>query len=458
MSSYWTVQSRTSASFAVLGATQAALIAAITLIVVPLPAIKQEFALSQPELALFSAAYGLAFGGLLLLGGRLSDRLGSRRMFVVGMSVFGASSLVGGFAAEYLMVISARFAQGIGAALAAPAAVGLMMRLYPDSQRRGRALAVWGTLSVTGAVGGTIASGLITAVASWRWTFIAPALIAVLAVAAARRLPADRPDSTSRLGVVDGAIATTGLLTFSYGVLESALVLAGVGVLVLAGFLARQARSADPLLPIAMVADRTRGVALLVIWLTAAASATSTFMLSLYLQQIQGHSATATSAAFLPLLLVIAMGPVSSRLAARLGTRRVTVLGSLLAAGSMALLSRISVDSPYNGVILAGLIIFPVGAGLAFAGATVVALSGAAPERRGVAGGLVNTAMETGPTIGLALLLALATTRTNSLLDAGHDAAQAITSGYAGAMGATALAFVAIALTVRFTFDKEKHL
>nr|WP_187361589.1 MFS transporter [Phytoactinopolyspora mesophila] len=443
--------------FAVLGATQVGLIAAITLIVVPLPAIQREFAISPSELALLSAAYGLAFGGLLLVGGRLADRLGANRMFISGMSIFGTSSVIGGFSAEYLMVLGARFTQGIGAALAAPAAIGLMMRLYPDQHRRNRALAVWGTLSVTGAVTGTVASGLITTVASWRWTFFVPALIAVVAAAGARHLPRIHPHATSRLGVVDGTLATTGLLMFSYGVLESAPALVAAGAVTLTGFLIRQARSADPLLPIAMIADRTRGVALLVIWLTAAASTTSTFLLSLYLQQIQGRSATTTSAAFLPLLLVIAMGPISARLAGRFGARHITVLGSLLAAASMALLSRINVDSPYSGVILAALIIFPIGAGLAFAGATVAALGGVAQERRGVAGGLVNTAMEIGPTVGLALLLALASNRTHGLLRSGHDAVQATTSGYAAAMAATALAFVVIALAVRFTFERKKQ-
>lgn len=455
MSTYWNVQSKTARSFAILGAAQVSLIAAITLIVVPLPAIQRELHLTNPELALLTAAYGLAFGGLLLVGGRLADRLGATRMFVTGMAVFGASSVLGGLGTEHLMILSARFAQGVGAALAAPAAIGLVMRLYPDRHRRARALAVWGTLSVTGAVTGTLASGVITAVLSWRWTFFVPALVAAAAVAGARRLPPVAPDGTSRVGAVDGVLATTGLLAFSYGLLEGKSVVIGAGALVLAGFLIRQARIPDPLLPIRIVADRGRGVALIVIWLTAAASATSTFLLSLYFQQIQGRSATSTSLAFLPLLLVIAMGPISARLTNRIGYRRITVLGLALAAASMALLSLIRVDSPYAGVVLTALMVFPVGAGLAFAGATVTALDRIPARHSGLAGGLVNTAMEIGPTTGLAVLLALASARTRALLDAGSESAAATTSGYASAFGATAAAFVVLALAVRFTITKE---
>lgn len=226
-------------------------------------------------------------------------------------------------------------------------------------------------------------------------------------------------------------------------------------MLLLAAFLVRQRRATDPLLPIGLIADGRRGVALLAIWLTAAASATGTFVLSLYLQQVQGMSQALTSAAFLPLLLVIAMGPISGRLAARHGPRGVTVAGLLTAATAAVLLSRIEVGTPYAGVVLAGLVLFSVGSGLTFAGATVTALAAVPAARSGVAGGLVNTAMEVGPTVGLAALLALATARTDALRHTGHDIPEAITSGYALAFGAMALAFVVIATAVTVTFRRD---
>ncbi|NED95197.1 MFS transporter [Phytoactinopolyspora alkaliphila] len=436
---------------------QVTLIAAITLIVVPLPAIQQQFGLSPAELALLSAGYGLSFGGLLLVGGRLTDRFGARRMFVAGLAVFGGTSLLGGLAAAHVVVLAARFTQGVGAAMVAPAAVALVTHLYPDSARRSRAFAVWGTLSITGAVAGTMLSGLIASVGSWRWTFLIPAVIATGVLAGFRRLPAASAQPASQLGVLDGTLVTAGLVALSYGVLEGRLVVIGSSVLVLVGFLVRQVHAADPLLPIQLLMDRGRGAALLVIWLTAAASTVGTFLLSLYFQQIQGRSSAMTSVAFLPFLLILTTAPLSAHLTRRHGVRRVTVLGLLLAATSMLLLSRIQVDSPYGGVVLAALALFPLGAGLAFSGATVTAMSRVPAERSGVAGGLVNTAMEVGPTVGLALLLALATARTEALRDDGLATAAATTGGYAAAFTVTALAFAITATAVAFTFRKEEQ-
>lgn len=455
MPTNWNVRSRTGPAYGLLGTAQVSLIAAITLIVVPLPAIQREFGLSPAQLALLSAAYGLSFGGLLLVGGRLADRFGARSTFVVGMAAFGLSSLLGGLAADHATVLIARFAQGVGAALVAPAAVALVTRLYPDARERDRAFAVWGTLSVSGAVVGTVLSGVISTVGSWRWTFFIPALVAVITLAGIRRLPQVAPNEAARLRIVDGTLVTAGLVALSYGVLEAHLSIVAAGVLLLGVFVARQARAREPLLPIALAAEGTRGTALLVIWLTAAASATSAFLLSLYFQQVQGRSPAMTSAAFLPFLLVIAMGPISGRLGHRYGVRRVTVLGLLLAAASMLLLSRVEVDSPYPGILLAALILFPIGSGLAFSGATVAALTNVPPERSGVAGGLMNTAMEIGPTIGLASLLALAAARTETLADDGQSVAAATTGGYAAAFAATAAALVVTAIAVRFTFRKE---
>lgn len=441
--------------FAILGAAQVGLIAAITLIAVPLPAIQHEFGLSPSELALASAAYGLSFGGLLLVGGRLVDRLGARRAFVAGIALFGASSAFAAMAATHPMFLGARFAQGVSAAFVAPAAVALLTRLYPEGPARVRAFAIWGTLSVTGAVGGSVLSGLISAAGSWRLTLLIPIAVAVLALAGAHRLPPAPPQPVARPGVLDGALATAGLVALSYGVLEAAPALVALALLVLAVFLLRQARAVAPLLPLRLVAHRTRGPALLVIWLTAAASATSTFLLSLYFQQVQGRGPAMTSLAFLPLLLVVATGPVSGRLLLRYGVKRVTGAGLLLAAGSMALLSRLEVDSPYPGLVLAALVLFPVGSGMAFAGATTAALGSVPVSDSGVAGGVVNTALEVGPTVGLALLLALATTRTEALVAAGQPVAAAITGGYATALGALAVAFVLAALVVGLSFATE---
>ncbi|MGW5262702.1 MFS transporter [Microbispora sp. NPDC004025] len=428
-------------AFAVLGGAQVTLVAAITLLTVPLPAIQREFGLGQGDLALLSSAYGLTFGGLLLLGGRLADRWGAREVFLAGMALLAAASAVGGLAPGHAVLLAARFAQGVGAAMAAPAAVSLVTRLRPDVRERERALAVWGTLSATGAVAGSLLSGLVAAVASWRWSFLLPAAAGVVAVAVGALLLPSVPRTAARLDLPGALLATAGLVAFAYGLLQGAMVVTAAGLLLMCAFVALQTRTPRPLLPLRLVAHRRRGAALLVVFVTAAASAATTFLLSLHLQQGRGLSPILTSLAFLPFLLVVVMGPVSGRLLRRFGVRRVLVAGAVLAAVSMVLLG----DIGAGGSVLAGLLVFPVASGLAFSGATVAALDDVPAEDAGVAGGLVNTAMEAGPTVGLAVLVALAAARADHVPAGGT---RAMTEGYGFALTAMAPVFLLAAATV----------
>ncbi|OPG06011.1 MFS transporter [Microbispora sp. GKU 823] len=450
MSLFLTVRSSKRAALVVLGGTQVALVAAITLMTVPLPSIQREFGLGQGDLALLTSAYGLTFGGLLLLGGRLADRLGAREMFLAGMVLLALASAAGGLAPDRAVLLAARFAQGAGAAMAAPAAVALVTRLHPDERERQDALAVWGTLSVTGAVGGSLLSGLVAAVASWRWSFLLPAAVGVAAVAAGAFLLPAAPRTAARLDVPGALLATAGLVAVTYGLVEGSAAVAGAGLLLTAGFVVVQARTARPLLPLRLLAHRGRGVALVVVFLTAAASATVTFLLSLYLQQVRGLSPISTSAAFLPFLLVVVMGPISGRLLRRLGVRRVLVAGLLLAAVAMLLVGRIA----STGTVLAGLLVFPVASGMAFSAATVAAFDGVSAEDSGAAGGLVNTAMEVGPTAGLAVLVALAAARADAV-DAGG--AQAVAEGYGFALTAMAPVFLLAAAMVAVAFNQSRE-
>jgi len=447
-------QSKIICPFGLLGGTQVTLVAAITLITVPLPTIQAEFGLQQSDLALLNSAYGLSFGGLLLLGGRLADRLGARRTFVTGIAVFGLASVLGGFAPGYPVLLGARFAQGVGAALAAPAAVALVTRLHPPGPARTRALAIWGTLSVTGAVGGSLLSGLIAAAASWRWSFVIPVGAAAAVTAAWRVLP-DVRGMPSHVDLRGALLATTGLIAISYGLLDDfAPFPLGGGLVLLAGFVVTQRMTTEPLLPLSLMAHRRRVIALLVVLVAAAASASVVFLLTLYFQQVRGMTPAWTSLAFLPFLLIITTGPVSSGLLRRFGARPVTVAGLLLTAGSMLLLSLITVDTPYFGLLLAGLLVFPVASGLSFSGATVLALQDAPAGRVGLVGGLVNTAMEVGPTIGLAVLVAIAGLRTEALR-ATESAAAATTGGFALALATVCLVSLLAAAAVSVVTKKE---
>lgn len=445
MPSFLTDRSRKAVAFAVLGGAQVTLVAAIALLTVPLPAIQRQFGLDQGELALLTSAYGLSFGGLLLLGGGLAGRWGAREVFLGGTALLALASAAGGLAGDHAVLLAARFAQGAGAAMAAPAALALVTRLRPDAGERERALAVWGTLSVTGAVAGSLLSGLVAAVASWRWSFLLPAVAGVAVVAAGVVLLPPVPRTTARLDVPGALLATAGLVAIAYGLLEGATAVAVTGLLLTAGFVVLQARTTRPLLPLGLVAHRRRGAALLVVFVTAAASAAITFLLSLYLQQGRGLSPISTSLAFLPFLLVVVMGPVSGRLLRRFGVRRVLVAGLVLAAVSMALLG----DVASGGSVLAGLLVFPVASGLAFSGATVAALDGVPGEDAGAAGGLVNTAMEVGPTVGLAVLVALATARADHVAAGG---VRAMTEGYGFALTAMVPVFLLAAATVAVAF------
>ncbi|MBN6050941.1 MFS transporter [Nonomuraea sp. RK-328] len=425
-----------SPTFIVLAGSQVVLIASITLLVVPLPAIQHEFGLDPAGLALLSSAYGLSFSGLLLLGGRLSDLYGHRRAFLTGVAVFGAASVAAALAPGHLVLLLARFVQGVGAALTAPAAMALVRQVVPD-QRMPRAMAVWGTLSVTGATAGSLLSGVIAALVSWRWAFAIPVTASAVVLAGARLLPDRTPGQAPRLDVPGAVLATAGMVALSFGLLYSAPIVAGAGVLLLAAFAAVESRAAEPLLPLRFLASPRRSAALFAVLVTAAASATTTFFLTLWLQQVRGLTPLQTSAAFTPYLLVLAMGPVSGRLVGRLGARAVTAYGLGLGAVSMGLLSLIEPDTPYAGVVLAGLLLFPVASGLALSGATVAALDGVPARQAGLGAGLVNTAMEVGPTVGLAALAALAAARTGPLRDPA-----AVTHGYGFALAATALLFI----------------
>lgn len=461
-------EARPGVAFALLGAVQIVLILTITLITVALPAIQGELRLSRADLALLSAAYGLSFSGLLLLGGCLADLLGRRRVFTLGVAVFGLASAVAAFAPGFEMLLAARFAQGVGAALAAPAAMALLGAAYPEPERRERALAVWGTLAPIGAIGGTLLGGVIVAWVSWRWAFVIPVVVATVAVfAAPRLLPSGPPPVRTRLDVPGALLATVGISALSYGLVatgdypsSSATVLVPLlsGAALLIAFVGVESRTREPLMPLSYFASPLRSTAWLAVLLGAAGTTTLTFFLALYFQQVRDLSPLATSAAFLPYgLALLATGLLSGRLVGRFGARAITASGLLLAAVGLGLLGRMSVDSPYVGAMLAGLLVFPIGVGLTFSGATVAGVEGVPEEQAGLAGGVVNTALESGPTIGLALLVSVASAYTARLGSAGLNQPEATTGGYAFALGIAALAFAFLAAGFAFVASSRRR-
>ncbi|MFE1902510.1 MFS transporter [Streptomyces gardneri] len=420
---------RARGGFLLLGGVQMTLIFTLAALAVPLPRIGAEFRLDRADLILLSAAYGLTFAGLLLLGGRLADRFGGRRTLTAGLVVFGAASAAAPLAPGYEALLAARFGQGVGAALVAPAAMAVLRALFPAPAAYGRAMATWGGLSVLGATAGNLLSGVISAATSWRGTFAVPVAVTLAALLLTPRLlPAtppgtgqalDSPGTGRTLDLPGALLATAGITLASFGLVltdahpwGSAPVLVPLltGLALLAAFAAVERRTADPLLPPDFLRDGRRLLGLAAIGLTAAGTATVFVLLSLALQEGRGWSALLTSAAFVPFAVaLLGSGRLAGPLIGRFGPGRVTGAGLGTAAAGLALLAATGFDGsvPYAYGLLPGLLLLPAGGALSFAGAAVLATDGVPTRRAGLAGGVLNTAMELGPTVLFAALLTL---------------------------------------------------
>ncbi|WP_151481326.1 MFS transporter [Streptomyces albicerus] len=444
--------------FALLGTLQVTLIFTLVAVAVPLPGIGDEFGVGREELILLSAAYGLTFAGLLLFGGRLADRHGGRRTLVAGLVVFGVASVAAPLAPGYGALLAARFAQGAGAALIAPAAMAVLRTVFPSPAAYGGVMATWGGLSVLGATAGNLLSGVISALLSWRWAFAVPLAVTVAALALVPRvLPADddvhgsaqfrssahEHPARPRLDLPGALLATGGLVSVSYGLVltdawswTSGRVLGPLvaGVVLLAGFVGVERRARDPLLPPRFLLDGRRTLGLAATALTAAGTSTVFVLFSLHLQDERGWSALRTSTAFVPFAVaLIASSRVAGRLIVRYGVAVVTCGGLVGGAVGLGLLALLGLGGgiPYAYGLLPGFVLLAAGAAASFAGAAVLATERVPAERTGLAGGVHNTAMETGPTVVFALVLAV-----------GGDAAS---------LAATAALFGAAALAMRLT-------
>ncbi|TXS37101.1 MFS transporter [Streptomyces sp. OR43] len=407
-------------AFVLLGIVQTTLIFTLAALAVPLPRIGRELDLERADLILLSAAYGLTFAGLVLFGGRLADRYGGRRTLTTGLVLFAAASAAAPFAPGIGGLLAARFAQGAGAALVAPAAMAVLRAVFPSPPEYGRAMATWGGLSVLGATAGNLLSGVISALLSWRWTFALPIGVALAALALTRRLlPDTAPDPGRSLDLPGALLATAGITLASYGLVvtdarpwSSAAVLVPLlgGIALLAAFRYAERRVRDPLLPPRFLLGRRRSLALLAIALSACGTALTFVVLSLHLQQVRDWSQVRTSAAFVPFAVaLIASGRAAGPLIGRYGPRAVTAAGMGTAAAGLILLALTGLDAHtgYAYGMLPGLVLLPAGTAASFAGASVLAAEGVPPGQTGLAGGVLNTAMECGPTVLLAALLTL---------------------------------------------------
>ncbi|MDN3029335.1 MFS transporter [Streptomyces sp. S.PB5] len=421
---------------------------------VALPSIRRDLGFSQQNLQWVISGYLLTFGGLLLLGGRAADLLGRRRMLVAGTSLFAVCSLLGGLAPDSGTLIGARIVQGIGAAMMAPAGLSILTTTFTESRERAKALGVWGAVSGLAAATGVFLGGVLSEGPGWRWVlFVNIPVCAYVLVAAFRLIPGEQRRARPATFDLPGAIlVTAGMLLLVYALVRAPEVgwdnahtvgeLATAGIL-LAVFALNERRTRAPLFPVSIL--RIKGL--------AAADATQLiafagfislfFFLTLYMQNVLGYSPVQAGSAYLPVTVGIGIAAgVSAQFIPRIGTRPVIVVGALVAAGGMYYLSRVPVDGSYLADLLPGLAIMSFGLGAIFTTVTAAANAGVPADKAGLAAGLLNTSLQIGSALGLAVFSAIATARTDDLLAAHTAPADALTSGFQRAILATSLALL----------------
>jgi EmrB/QacA subfamily drug resistance transporter len=412
---------------------------------VALPSIQADLGFSQEDLQWVISAYALVFGGFLLLGGRASDLLGRRRVFLSGIVVFSLASLFAGLAWSEATLIAARSVQGLGAAAITPAALSILSTTFAEGRERNVALGVWGAVGGVGAAAGLLLGGVLTDTAGWEWMFFLNVPVGAVAFAAGPRLLTESRDAHVRSFDALGAVLVTGgLSSLVYAITQAeesgwlsawTLSIFAVAVALLAGFVAWERRHPEPLMRLDLLRGRTllgANVASLILNTTTL----STFlMLTLYMQQVLGFTPMQTGLAFLAIATTATVwSTVAAQLVTRLGVRPVLLTGLTVLAGSLAYLSQISVGGSYIADLLPGFLLMALGLGFSSVPLSIAALGGVEPREAGLASGLLNTSQQIGGAIGIAVMSTFAATRTQDAVAAGATADEALVHGFRGAL------------------------
>ncbi|MFL6074950.1 MAG: DHA2 family efflux MFS transporter permease subunit [Mycobacteriales bacterium] len=435
-----------------------------TIVNVALPSIQRDLGFSQQSLAWVVNAYLIAFGGLLLLAGRLGDLIGRKRVFLSGLILFTAASMWCGVSGNRSELVVARFVQGVGGALASAVILGMIVTLFPEPRERMKAIAVYSFVAAAGGSLGLLAGGVLTQALNWHWIFFVNVPIGIAAAVLAGRLLENDRGIGLRQGadVVGAVLVTAALMLGVYAIVEvvdygwtsaHTLGLGGVALALLAAFVVRQATAANPLLPLRVFRSRNvSGVNLIQIF-TVAGLFGMFFLGALYLQRVLGYDALQIGLAFLPVGLAI--GTLSlgfaPRLNLRFGERRVLVAGLASVVAGLLLFARAPVHGQYVTDLLPAMLLLGVGGGLLFPAMMAMGMADATPEDSGLVSGLINTTQQVGGALGLAVLATLSTSRTDHLVSGGHGTAAALTGGYhlAFAIGAVLVAAgIVLALAV----------
>lgn len=431
-----------------------------TIVNVALPAIQDDLGFSQSSLAWVVNAYLIAFGGLLLLAGRLGDLIGRKRIFLTGLTVFTLASLLCGVSTSQEMLIGARFIQGVGGAMTSAVILGMIVTMFPEPRERAKAIGVYSFVASAGASIGLLAGGVLTEAISWHWIFFVNLPIGIAALVLAVRLIESQPGIGLSQGadVLGAVLVTAALMLGVYTIVEAAEVgwssaqtlgLGALSIALLAAFVVREARAENPLLPLRIFRSRNVTGANLIQLLMVAGLFGMFFLGALFMQRVLDYSAVEVGLGFLPVALAIGTFSLgfSARLITRFGARAVLLPGLTFIVIALAWFARVPTDANYVVDILPSTLLMGIGGGLSFPALMTLAMSGATPRDSGLASGLVNTSQQVGGALGLAILATLSTTRTDSLLADGASEASALTDGYQLAFGiGAAFVFAAIIL------------
>jgi EmrB/QacA subfamily drug resistance transporter len=430
-------------ALALLAMTQFVVVLDAAIVNVALPSIGRDLDFARDDLSWVVNAYTLVFGGFLLLGGRLSDLLGRRRMFIWGMVLFAAASLAGGLAQSDVWLVAARAVQGLGAAIVSPAALSIVTTTFTEGAERNRALGVWGAVAGSGGAAGVLLGGILTETLGWEWVLFVNTPIGIAAALLAPYLLRESRDASSPSFDFAGAFSVTaGLALLVYTLVDAndvgwgssqTLVLGAISLLLLAAFIAIESRRRYPLMPFSIFRLRTLRGANVVGLLIGMSLFSMFFFISLYMQQVLDYGPLTAGLAYLPLALtIIVSAGVASQLVTRVGFKPPLIAGMLLVAAGLIWFGQVSAPGgTYLGDILFPSLLAAVGLGFAFVPVTIAAVTGTRPAEAGLASGLINTSQQVGGALGLAVLATVATGRTDDVFASGErNPAVALTEGF----------------------------
>jgi EmrB/QacA subfamily drug resistance transporter len=431
-------------ALALLAMTQFVIVIDASIVNVALPSIGRHLQFSQADLSWVVNAYVLTFGGFLLLGGRLADLLGRRRMFMLGLVFFSLASLLGGLAQSEGWLIAARAVQGLGAAVVSPAALSIVATTFSEGAERNRALGVWGAVAGAGGAAGVLLGGVLTSGLSWRWVLFVNVPIGLISAWLAPRvlLESKVEGDNQEFDVLGALTVTAGLALLVYALVDAVnvgwgstatLVKIAGAVVLLAAFLIRETRARNPLMPFSIFRLRTLRGANIVGLLVGMSLFSMFFFISLYLQQVLHFSPIKTGLAYLPLAITIIISAgLASQLVTRIGFKPSLLIGLLFVAGGLFWFAQVSAHGgSYLGDVLGPSLLAAIGLGFSFVPVTIAAVMGTSPDEAGLASGLINTSQQVGGALGLAILATVANSRTLDLFHSGvHNPAVALTEGF----------------------------